>query len=100
MTTPSSVPDGAHDFDFLHGEWRIHNRRLREPLTGTEEWYEFNGRSVERPFWDGQGNLEEYEATLPDGASSEGSRCAYTIPGPGAGPSTGRTARAERSIRR
>ncbi|HYD54083.1 MAG TPA: hypothetical protein VEA99_15720 [Gemmatimonadaceae bacterium] len=61
-----------HDFDFLHGRWRIHNRRLRRPLAGSTEWDEFDGRSVERPFWDGQGNLEEYEATLPDGASLRG----------------------------
>ena len=59
--------DGVHAFDFLHGKWRIHNRRLRRPLTGSTEWYEFEGSSVERPFWDGQGNLEEYEANSPNG---------------------------------
>lgn len=59
--------DGEHGFDFLHGEWRIHNRRLRCPLTGSTEWYEFEGSSVERPFWDGQGNLEEYEGNSPNG---------------------------------
>ncbi|HEX7942807.1 MAG TPA: hypothetical protein VF488_13435 [Gemmatimonadaceae bacterium] len=72
---PSSVPlsapmpprDGVHDFDFLHGRWRVHNRRLRRPLSGSSDWYEFEGRSVERSLWDGQGNLEEYEAELPTG---------------------------------
>ncbi len=58
--------DGVHGFDFLHGQWRIHNRRLRRPLTGSTEWYEFEGSSVERPFWNGQGNLEEYEGNSPD----------------------------------
>jgi hypothetical protein len=72
MTIQAPAPDGTHDFDFLHGAWRVHNRRLREPLTGSEEWYEFDGRSVERPFWDGQGNLEEYEAALPDGTPLRG----------------------------
>jgi hypothetical protein len=72
MTTMAPALDGSHDFDFLHGAWRIHNRKLREPLTGSEEWYEFDGRSTERPFWDGQGNLEEYEATLPDGTPLRG----------------------------
>jgi hypothetical protein len=72
MTTQVPARDGTHDFDFLHGAWRVHNRRLRQPLTGSEEWYEFDGRSVERPFWDGQGNLEEYEATLPDGTPLRG----------------------------
>ncbi len=60
-------PDGVHGFDFLHGQWRIHNRRLRCPLTGSTEWYEFEGSSTERPFWNGQGNLEEYEGDSPDG---------------------------------
>ena len=65
---PPELPrDGLHDFDFLHGTWRIHNRRLRHPLTGSTDWYEFEGRSVERRLLDGQGNLEEYDATPPDG---------------------------------
>src|SRR5258705_279986 len=63
-----SLPrDGARDFDFLHGEWRIHNRRLRSPLSGSNEWYEFEAASIESSLWDGQGNLEEYEAVLPTG---------------------------------
>ncbi len=72
MTATEAPRDGAHDFDFLHGTWRIHNRKLRKPLSGTEEWYEFEARSVERPFWDGQGNLEEYEGVLPDGTRLRG----------------------------
>jgi len=60
-------PDEVHGFDFLHGQWRVHNRKLRRPLTGSTEWYEFEGRSTERPFWNGEGNLEEYEGDSPDG---------------------------------
>jgi hypothetical protein len=26
-------------FDFLIGEWTVRNRRLRRPLTGTDDWY-------------------------------------------------------------
>ena len=65
--TPAPARDGVHDFDFLHGRWRVHNRRLRRPLAGSSDWYEFESTSVERPLWDGQGNLEEYEAELPTG---------------------------------
>lgn len=72
VAAPDAPHDGLHDFDFIHGTWRIHNRRLRNPLTGSTEWYEFEGRSVERPLWDGQGNLEEYEAVLPDGTRLRG----------------------------
>ncbi|MEP6620655.1 MAG: NIPSNAP family protein [bacterium] len=71
MTTPERR-DGVHDFDFLHGTWTIHNRRLRAPLSGSAEWYEFDGRAVERPIWDGQGNLEEYDARLPDATPLRG----------------------------
>src|SRR5687767_4828071 len=30
---------GAHGFDFLHGEWRVHHR-IKRP---SGEWYEFEG---------------------------------------------------------
>jgi hypothetical protein len=33
--------DGARDFDFLHGSWRIEHRRLKERLAGCGEWEEF-----------------------------------------------------------
>ena len=59
--------DGSRDFDFLHGQWRVHNRRLLRPLTGSTEWIEFEGRSGVRPLWDGRGMLEEWEADMPDG---------------------------------
>lgn len=73
QASPTAAPrDGAHDFDFLHGTWAIHNRRLRRPLSGSAEWYEYEARAVERPLWDGQGNLEEYDATLPDGTRLRG----------------------------
>jgi hypothetical protein len=72
VPAPAAGRDGQRDFDFLHGTWRVHNRRLRRPLTGSGEWYEFEGSTVERPIWDGQANLEEYEATLPDGRRLRG----------------------------
>jgi hypothetical protein len=68
----SSPHDGARDFDFLHGTWRVRNRKLRRPLTGSEEWYEFTGRSTEQPIWGGRANIEEYDATLPDGTRLRG----------------------------
>ncbi|MEP7000807.1 MAG: hypothetical protein ABI969_10035 [bacterium] len=59
--------DGSHDFDFLHGSWRVHNRKLRQRLAGSTDWIEFEGRAVERPLWDGQANIEEWEADMPSG---------------------------------
>jgi hypothetical protein len=70
--TVARADKGAHDFDFLHGRWRVHNRRLRAPLAGATEWYEFDGAVSEDPFWNGDGNLEEYNAVLPDGTPLRG----------------------------
>jgi hypothetical protein len=60
-------PDPARDFDFLHGRWRIRNHRLKQPLSGSSEWYDFPGSSIERPLWDGDANIEELTAELPTG---------------------------------
>jgi hypothetical protein len=47
--------DGAQDFDFLHGRWRIDHRRLKERLAGCEEWEEFTTRMECRPILGGAG---------------------------------------------
>jgi hypothetical protein len=54
--------DGRHDFDFIFGRWNVHNHRLRRPLSGTQDWYEFEATTVERPVWGGLANLEEWVA--------------------------------------
>jgi len=54
--------DAGHEFDFLFGYWKIHNRRLRNPLTGSHEWYEFEAASTERPLLGGLANIEQYDA--------------------------------------
>jgi hypothetical protein len=52
-----------HDFHFLFGHpWRIHNRRLREPLAGSAEWVEFESNYQARPIWGGAAHMDEYEA--------------------------------------
>ncbi|HZD76729.1 MAG TPA: hypothetical protein VE218_06980 [Acidobacteriaceae bacterium] len=59
--------DGQHDFDFYIGKWRLHNRRLVHPLTGSKQWVEFDGTSVARKLWDGRANVDEFEANSPSG---------------------------------
>jgi hypothetical protein len=51
-----------HDFDFYVGTWKIHNRRLRKALAGSDEWYEFEATSKARPVLGGVGNFDEFEA--------------------------------------
>ena len=56
--------DGRHDFDFLHGSWRIVNRRLVSRLTGSDEWDEFTASATCRPILGGIGNVDDFR---PDG---------------------------------
>lgn len=45
------------DFDFLTGEWKIKNRRLKKP--GGKEWDEFEGEATVFSILQGLGSIEE-----------------------------------------
>lgn len=59
--------DGARDFDFEIGSWRTKLRLLVSPLTGSNEWVEYEGTSVVSPVLDGDANLVELDAQGPAG---------------------------------
>lgn len=59
--------DGQHDFDFNIGTWKTHVSRLRNPLTGSTVWVEYDGVSVVRKVWDGRASLFELEVSGPAG---------------------------------
>ena len=63
----SSSHSAIRDFDFLHGRWRIHHRRLKERLVGSTEWQEFNGSSANWATLDGAGNVDDNVLELPAG---------------------------------
>ncbi len=65
--TGRKEPGGQHDFDFLSGTWKVHNRRLLHPLTGSTTWVEFESTSVTKKLWDGRANMDEYEGDSPSG---------------------------------
>jgi len=51
MAIAQTTDDGRHDFDFLFGRRRIHNRKLVDTLDpDSTEWVEFEGldRGVQR----------------------------------------------------
>ena len=54
--------DGRHDFDFFHGRWQVHNRRLRTRYVGSNEWDEFAATLDCRPILGGLGNIDEYRS--------------------------------------
>lgn len=69
--TPSADPQPAvgaatsdtsavHDFDFLIGTWRVHNRRLRARLVGADTWDEFDATMETLPILDGLGNVDRF----------------------------------------
>lgn len=66
-----ALRDGQHDFDFEHGSWKIHLSRRVKRLEGSNEWVEFDGTSVTKPFWNGKGNFEQFE-TDANGRHIEG----------------------------
>jgi hypothetical protein len=67
MGATARVESTARDFDFWMGSWRVHNRRLRERLAGSDEWDEFEATSVARPLLDGMGNEDEFRTDYGGG---------------------------------
>ena len=66
------VPSGAsksinHDFDFNFGTWKTHISRLQHPLTGSDQWSEYDGKSIVHEVWGGRASLLELEADGPSG---------------------------------
>jgi hypothetical protein len=59
--------DGRHDFDFLHGRWRVQNERLVRRLAGCDDWEVFAARVECRPVLGGLGNLEEFRTAWAGG---------------------------------
>jgi hypothetical protein len=57
--TPGAFPSEMESFTFLNGNWRVHNRRLKEPLSGREEWTEFEAKARFFTLLDGLVSVEE-----------------------------------------
>ena len=65
--TSSVAPhDGQHDFDFLLGSWKIHLKKRLRPLSGSNEWVEFDGTVVCRTIWNGLAEVEEFNVDSPE----------------------------------
>jgi hypothetical protein len=64
---PRMERDGQRDFDFEIGTWKTHLSRRLRPLTGSNEWVEYEGTTVVRKVWNGGANLVELVADGPAG---------------------------------
>src|SRR5499425_3041711 len=58
--------DGAHDFDFLIGDWKAHVRRLPDRLNDSNVWVEYDGISNHKKILGSNSNFEEFEVTSTD----------------------------------
>lgn len=63
MTNPPRVLEGlpkrTSGFDFLVGRWLVHNRRLRDPLTGGTEWWETQATATSTTLHNGAISVDE-----------------------------------------
>jgi hypothetical protein len=55
LVITASETSSTSDFDYLIGNWNIRNRTLKEPLTGSDEWDEFDATQEFRPILLGPG---------------------------------------------
>ena len=63
--TAPAPRDGAHDFDFLIGDWKAHLKRLPERLVGSTAWIEYYGVSRTHPVFGSNANMEEFADDNP-----------------------------------
>lgn len=58
---------GANDFDFIFGQWNVHNRKLRDNTDpACDEWVEFDATSEAFPVLGGVGHIDQI--VFPDPA--------------------------------
>jgi hypothetical protein len=67
---PPSQGSSEKDFDFLVGEWEVHNKKLKSRLTNCDEWSEFDFLVECRKILKGFGSIDSYR-TLVDNVSFE-----------------------------
>src|SRR3954452_3400857 len=66
MPHADTTTDGRRDFDFLYGDWLIHNRKLVNSADpDCAEWIEFEATGSAHPILNGLGNMDSF--TVLDG---------------------------------
>ena len=63
----SVASDGRHDFDWEFGTWKTTVKRRLRPLSGSQDWVEYDGTTTVREVWNGRANLVELDVKGPAG---------------------------------
>ncbi|TKR33284.1 hypothetical protein FCE95_02960 [Luteimonas gilva] len=63
----SARTDGQHGFDFEFGKWKTQLKRRLRPLSGSDEWVEYEGTSVVTKVLNGRANMVELDVQGPAG---------------------------------
>lgn len=53
--TPSAT-SSKHDYDFFVGRWRVHHRKLKERLSNSTEWIEYEATNHNKKILNGLGH--------------------------------------------
>jgi len=59
----ASATSSVHDFDFLVGDWKLRNRKLKSRLSNSSEWTSFESRVQMHQILNGLGNIDKYTDT-------------------------------------
>jgi hypothetical protein len=60
MVVEASATSSKHDFDYLIGNWKLRNRKLKSRLTRSNEWVSFESTVQMHQILDGLGNIDKY----------------------------------------
>jgi hypothetical protein len=59
LCAAAGAADASHDFDRQIGSWRTTLKRLKDPLTASQTWLDYQGTTTVRAVMDGRANLAE-----------------------------------------
>ena len=63
LTIKASPTSSSKDFNYLIGNWKLKNRKLRSRLTNCTEWIEFESKVAMYQVLGGNGNIDKYTDT-------------------------------------
>jgi hypothetical protein len=71
LAIQASATSSEHDFDFLIGDWKLQNRKLKSRLARSDEWTSFESMVTMHQILGGMGNIDKY-TELVSGKPYEG----------------------------